>query len=60
MASTGKAPPQLLNLPEIAGIQTTHPPIANALKKIVNYINSNVSPVQGTKIATRKNAPGAH
>lgn len=41
--------PQKLTLPQLPNIHQTHPHIGKALQDIVNYINKNVTPVQGNK-----------
>ncbi len=51
--STNKALPKLLSVPQIAVIHTSHPEIGKAIKTIVDYINKNVPPPQGTKIKPR-------
>lgn len=40
----------LLSLSSIASISKTHPIIAKALQQIVDHINKNVTPKQGTKV----------
>lgn len=58
-ASTGKSKPQLLNIPQLASIHQFHPETGKAIQAIVEYVNSNVTPVQGNKVAPRKGAKGA-
>lgn len=53
MASTGLSKPKLFVIHELGGIHQSHPPIGKALQAIVDYINRNVQPVQGTKVAPK-------
>lgn len=53
MASTGKSAPQKLSLPQLTGIHQTHPEIGKSLQAILDYINTNVDPKQGNKVAPR-------
>lgn len=50
--------PQLLNLPSLPAIHLKDPEVGKALQIIVDYINENVIPAQGTRVATRSTAPG--
>lgn len=50
--------PELLNIPTLASIHLKDPDVGKALQTIVDYINANVTPPQGNKIATRNTAPG--
>lgn len=54
MPNPTNAAPAKLDLTGIADIHLNHPPTAQALKQIVDYINANVTPVQGNKKAPRK------
>lgn len=51
--ATNNAPPKLLSIPELAGIHVSHPPIGKAIQAILDYVNKNVTPPQGNKIAKR-------
>lgn len=51
--ATNKAQPQLLSVSTLAKIHTTHPEIGRGLQEIIEYINKNVTPPQGTKIKKR-------
>lgn len=53
MASTGKAKPQALSIPQLAIIHQKHPEVGKAIQTILEYINKNVTPVQGTKVAPK-------
>ena len=53
VVSTNKALPKLLSVTQLAQIHVSDPPIGKALKTIVDYINKNVPPPQGTKIKPR-------
>jgi len=44
---------QLLHIEQITAIRTNHSPTADALQKIVNYINSNLTPKQGNKVQSK-------
>lgn len=50
--------PSLLNIPSLAGIHLRDPEVGKALQIIVDYINENVTPPQGTRVGTRTTAPG--
>lgn len=50
--------PSLLNISGLAGIHQSHPEIGKALQQIQEFLNTNVTPTQGTKKGTRANAPG--
>jgi len=58
MADTVK--PQLLSIPQIDEIHLAHPPTGKAIQTIVDYINRNVNPVQGNKVAPRNPNPGGN
>ena len=47
MASTNTSQPQLLSIEELNAIRTNHKATANAIEKIVRYINTNLTPSQG-------------
>ena len=51
MANTGKASPQLLSIPQIAAIHQFHPETGKALQTILEYINKNLIPKQGNRVA---------
>lgn len=53
MASTNTSQPQLLSVEQLTSIRANHSPTADAIQKIVNYINKNVKPVPGNKVAPR-------
>ena len=53
MASTNTSQPQLLSIEELNAIRTNHKATANAIEKIVRYMNTNVTPKQGNKVAPR-------
>ena len=53
MASTGKAKPQLLSLPQLTSIHQRDPEIGKALQVILEYLNVNLPPKQGNKIAPK-------
>ena len=55
---TGFSAPSLLVLPQLPKIVQANPDIGRALQDIVDYINKNVTPVQGNKLATKPEAPG--
>jgi hypothetical protein len=48
--STTNTKQQLLHVEQITAIRTHHSPTADAIQKIVNYINANLPPKQGTKV----------
>jgi hypothetical protein len=50
MATKTNSKQVLLNVQEIIAIRTLHPPTANAIQKIVDYINQHVVPQQGNKV----------
>lgn len=61
MANTASNKPQLLSIPQIEDIHRNHPPTGKAIQSILDYINGNVTPPQGTKIGTGKNVtPGGN
>lgn len=53
MANSGKAKPQLLSIPQLNAIRANHPPTADAIRTILEYLNANLSPVQGNKVAPK-------
>jgi hypothetical protein len=50
--------PQKLVVPQQTDIHLNNPATGKAIQTIVNYVNQNVTPVQGNKVATRRTAPG--
>ena len=52
------AKPQLLNIPELEQIHKEHPRVGKAIQAILEYVNRNVTPAQGTKQAFPKNPGG--
>lgn len=42
--------PKLLTLQQLNKIHITHPDIGKALQSIVEYVNKNVTPKQGSKV----------
>ena len=45
--------PQLLQIPQLADIHHNHPPTGKAIQQIVDYINRNINPIQGNKVAPK-------
>ena len=56
--STNKQAPGLLSLSTLAKVHTSHPEIGRSLQEIVDYINQNITPPQGTKIKPRNPGNG--
>jgi hypothetical protein len=52
--------PQKLVLPQLADVHLTSPPVGKALQTIQEYINTNVTPVQGNRVPTRRMAAGGN
>lgn len=50
MATTTNSKQVLLHVEQITAIRTLHPPTADAIQKIVDYINKNIVPPQGTRV----------
>jgi hypothetical protein len=42
--------PKLLSLPMLPKVHQTHPEVGKALEAILQYINKNVTPVQGNRV----------
>jgi len=40
----------LLHVEQITSIRASHAPTADAIQRIVDYINKNVIPIQGNKV----------
>jgi hypothetical protein len=53
MAQTTNSKQVLLHVEQMQSIRTNHPPTADALEKIIDYINKNVAPVQGNKVSPK-------
>ena len=51
MANAPQAKPQLLSLTSMGKIRKDNPEIAKNLDAILDYINKNVTPIQGNKVA---------
>lgn len=60
MANSGKSKPSQLSIPQIADIHLNHPPTGKALDTIIEYINKNLPPVQGNKVAPSPKNPGGN
>lgn len=43
------AKPKLLEIPSLPKIHQTHPEVGQAIKIMVEYINKNVTPIQGNR-----------
>ena len=50
MATETNSKQVLLNVKQITSIRSNHPPTADAIVAIVNYINKNVIPIQGNRV----------
>jgi hypothetical protein len=50
MAATPNSKQILLHVEQITSIRSNHSPTADAIQKIVDYINKNLVPPQGTKV----------
>ncbi|MBU6231680.1 hypothetical protein KGP36_03345 [Patescibacteria group bacterium] len=46
--------PQKLSIPQLADIHLNHPPTGKAIQAILEYINANVTPVQGNRVEPKK------